>query len=125
MAKKVMITAGDIKVQAELNETETAAEIAQVLPIKGKAARWGGEIYFTIPVKVGPEQGCREVLDPGELGYWPAGRAFCIFFGPTPASEGGEIRAASAVNVVGKVTSEDLSGLWDVPDGVDVLIEKA
>jgi hypothetical protein len=120
----VMITAGAVKVQAELNETETAAAIKQALPIKGKAARWGGEIYFPIPVDVGLDSGCREIVKAGELGYWPDGSAFCIFFGPTPASEGDEIRAASAVNIVGKLTDEDLSGLWDVPDGADVLIEK-
>jgi hypothetical protein len=121
---RVVITAADFKVLAELNETETAVAIKQILPIKGKAARWGGEIYFTIPVKAGSESGCREILEPGELGYWPAGSAFCIFFGPTPASEGDEIRAASAVNIIGKLLVDDLSRLWDVPDGADVVIEK-
>ena len=62
------------------------------------------------------------MLGVGELGYWPHGRAFCIFFGPTPASQGDEIRAASAVNIVGKLKG-DFSGLWDVPDGADVCIE--
>jgi hypothetical protein len=125
MAQDITITAGELKVEAELNDSETAQAIAEALPITGNGARWGGEIYFTIPVKAGLEQGSREVLEAGELGYWPAGSAFCIFFGPTPASNGDEIRAASDVNIVGKITSEDLSGLWDVPDSADVLIEKA
>ncbi len=64
------------------------------------------------------------MLEEGELGYWPPGTAFCIFFGPTPASGGDEIRAASAVNIVGRIKG-DLSGLWDVPDGAEVCIEKA
>lgn len=124
MGQGVMITAGDVKIQARLYDTETSIAIKQALPIKGKAAQWGGEIYFPIPVDVGPDSKCREIVEAGELGYWPAGSAFCIFFGPTPASEGDEIRAASAVNIVGKLTDEDLSALWDVPDGADVLIEK-
>lgn len=68
------------------------------------------------------EEDSREVLEAGELGYWPTGNAFCIFFGPTPASRGDEIRAASAVNMLGKVKGE-VSQLWNVPDGADVLIE--
>lgn len=125
MAKEVVITTGGLQVQARLNDTKTADAIAQALPIRGKVARWGGEIYFTIPVNVGPEQGSREVVEAGELGYWPAGSAFCIFFGPTPASNGDEIRAASAVNIVGKLLTEDHSGLWDVPEAEDIRIEKA
>ena len=48
----------------------------------------------------------REVVEPGDLGYWPPGRAFCIFFGPTPMSRGGEIRPASPVSVVGRLAGD-------------------
>jgi len=68
------------------------------------------------------EAGAREVLEAGELGYWPTGNAFCMFFGKTPASKKNEIRAASAVNVIGKIKG-DLSELWDVADGEGVTIE--
>lgn len=125
MAQRVVITTGSLELQARLNDTKTADAIAQALPIRGKVARWGGEIYFTIPVNVGTEQGSREVLEAGELGYWPAGSAFCIFFGPTPASNGDEIRAASAVNIIGKLLADDHSKLWDVPEAEDIRIEKA
>ena len=123
MPRKISITAGQTQVEAELNDTPTATFIADVLPIKAKAQRWGGEIYFSIPVTADLEPDCREVLEAGELGYWPTGKAFCIFFGPTPASSGNEIRAASAVNIIGAMKS-DLSELWDVPDGAQVSIEK-
>lgn len=124
MSKAIKITAGQIQVEAELNDSPTAKSIAEALPIKAKGSRWGGEIYFSIPVQAELEADSREVLEAGELGYWPSGNAFCIFFGPTPASEGDEIRAASAVNVIGKVKG-DLSELPNVPDGADVLIEPA
>jgi len=62
-------------------------------------------------------------MEKGELGYWPTGKAFCIFFGPTPVSQGDEIRAASAVNVIGKVKG-DLSRLSEVPSGAEVIVEK-
>lgn len=122
MPKAIKITAGQVQIEAQLNDSPTAKSIIEALPIKAKGNRWGDEIYFAISVKAGLEDGAREVLEPGELGYWPSGSAFCIFFGPTPASQGDEIRAASAVNIIGKVKG-DLSGLPNVPEGADVLIE--
>jgi hypothetical protein len=122
MPRQMRITAGQVQIEAELNDSPTAKAITDALVIKAKAQRWGGEIYFSIPVTADLEQDAREVLEPGELGYWPTGNAFCIFFGRTPASQGEEIRAASAVNIIGRVKG-DLSELWDVPDGADVLIE--
>lgn len=122
MPQKIKITADKVCVEAELNDSPTAKSIVDVLPIKADARRWGGEIYFPIPVAGQLEGQSREVLEAGELGYWPTGKAFCMFFGPTPASQGDEIRAASAVNIVGEMKG-DWSGLWDVADGADVLIE--
>jgi hypothetical protein len=122
MPKQIEIVAGQVQVEAELNDNLTAKAIVDALAIKAKAQRWGGEIYFSIPVTAELEQDAREVLEPGELGYWPTGSAFCIFFGPTPASQSDEIRAASAVNIIGRVKG-DLSPLWNVPDGADVSIK--
>jgi hypothetical protein len=104
--RKIKIITGELKVEAELNESKTAQLIWEALPIEGENNRWGEEIYFAIPVKTGSEQGARDVVSAGELGYWPPGHAFCIFFGHTPASRGDEIRAASAVNIIGKVLSD-------------------
>ncbi len=122
MSQRIKIRAGSVEVTAELNDSPTAKAAAAALPIRAKANRWGGEIYLAIPVKAGLEADSRDVLEVGELGYWPTGSAFCIFFGPTPASSGEEPRAASAVNILGRIDG-DVSGLWDVPDGVRVLIE--
>ena len=106
MEKKIKIITGELKVEAELNDSKTAQMIWDALPIESNNNLWGEEIYFSIPVKAGQEEGAREVVSAGELGYWPPGHAFCIFFGPTPASRGDEIRAASAVNIIGKVSSD-------------------
>ena len=105
MAKKIIIEAGAVRAEAELNETETAALIWDALPIEASANTWGDEVYFNVPVSTGLENGV-EVVDMGDLGYWPQGPAFCIFFGPTPMSKGEEIRPASAVNIVGKVLGD-------------------
>ncbi len=103
--RTIVITAGSVSMQAELNESSTASAIWDALPIKARANTWGDEIYFGIPVHQGEDNG-REVVAMGEIGYWPPGHAFCIFFGPTPASRGQEIRAASAVNPLGKIVGD-------------------
>lgn len=124
MPKNIKIIAGGVQVGAQLNDSPTAKAIIDALPIKARAQRWGEEIYFSIGVTAELEADSRDVLQAGELGYWPSGNALCIFFGPTPASQAGEIRAASAVNVIGKVKG-DLSELPNVPSGADILVESA
>ncbi len=124
MGKKIRILVSELKGEAELNESKTAQLIWEALPIEARANLWGEEIYFSIPVKTGLEQGSREVVSAGELGYWPTGHAFCIFFGPTPASQGNEIRAASAVNIIGKVLT-DPKVFLRVKDGAKIALEKA
>ncbi len=123
MGQGIVIIAGGNSFEGELSESVSGKAIYGALPIRAKGQRWGGEIYFNIPVSCELEEDSREVLEEGELGYWPPGQAFCIFFGPTPASGGDEIRASSAVNIIGRMKG-DLSGLWDVPDGAEVCIEK-
>jgi hypothetical protein len=124
MEKRIKLLIGELKVEAELNESKTAQLIWEALPIEAKTHLWGEEIYFAIPVKTGQEEGARDVVSSGELGYWPPGHAFCIFFGPTPASQGDEIRAASAVNIIGKVLS-DPKVFRKAKDGVKINLEKA
>jgi hypothetical protein len=124
MEKKITIRVGELEVEAELNESKTAQLIWEALPVEAKTHLWGEEIYFAVPVTTGQEQGARDVVSSGELGYWPPGHAFCIFFGPTPASRGDEIRAASAVTVIGKVLS-DPKVFRKVKDAVKITLEKA
>jgi len=122
MPQKIDIIAENVQVEAELNDSPTAEKIISKLPIEALAQRWGGEIYFSIPVTAELETDSREVLEAGELGFWPTGSAFCIFFGPTPASQGDEIRAASAVNIIGKMKS-DWAKLWNVSSGSSIVIK--
>ncbi len=121
--RHISITAGPAAVSAALNDTAAAAMIWDALPIEASANTWGDEIYFAIPVDAGDEAG-QETVDLGDLGYWPPGSAFCIFFGPTPMSRGDEIRPASPVTVVGKV-SGDPKVFEQVAPGAPVLIERA
>ena len=108
MAKRIRITTpstGDVYAELSEENPRTAQAIWDALPLEARASTWGDEIYFSIPVAVEAESP-REVVEMGDLGYWPPGSAFCIFFGPTPASRGGEIRPASPVNVFGRVLGD-------------------
>jgi len=123
MAREMKIKAGDVEMTAELNDSKTADAIWNALPITARGNTWGDEIYFGIPVSVGEENG-KEVVEMGDIAYWPPGSAFCIFFGPTPASRGNEIRPASAVNVVGRVIG-DAKAFKAVRSGEQVVLDKA
>jgi uncharacterized protein len=102
---ELRILADEVSARATLGDSETARAVWAAMPIEAAAQTWGDEIYFPIPVSL-PEEDAREVVELGDLGYWPPGRAFCIFFGPTPASRGAEIRPASPVNVVGRIAGD-------------------
>ena len=122
MGKRIRITAGAIEAEAELNDTRTAQAIWEALPIKSHVNLWGDEIYFSIPINLKLEAG-QEVVSIGNLGYWPDGNAFCIFFGPTPVSRGDEIRPASPVTVFGKVIG-DTTIFREVATGTEITIQR-
>jgi len=117
------IVAGSVSARATLDDSRTGRAIAEALPIEAAAQTWGDEIYFSIPVKEAGEHP-REIVELGDLAYWPPGTAFCIFYGPTPASRGDEIRPASAVNVFGRVLG-DPTVFKSVRSGTTVRVERA
>ena len=124
MERKIKISSKAVEVFARLYDSVTADKMWNALPFIGSANIWGDEIYFEIPMKTGIEKEALNVVANGDLGYWPSGAAFCIFFGPTPISREGEIRPASAVNVFGKIEG-DTSVLKKILSGDEVLVEKA
>jgi uncharacterized protein len=104
----VIFRIGDVKVAADFVDAPTARQILAALPIEASGSYWGQEFYFEIPVKAGYEPTACDVVDPGSVAYWPAGHCLCLFWGPTPASTGKECRAASNVNLVGRVREPEL-----------------
>jgi hypothetical protein len=100
---KIIIAVENISMEAELLDTPTAQKIEDALPLEGSVNVWGDEIYFNIPLTLDQEPDAVQDVKVGDLCYWPAGPAFCIFFGPTPVSSGAQPRAYSPVNVFGRV----------------------
>lgn len=118
---KIKIKVSGIAVVADLYNTETARRIYEILPTKGIVNRWGYEIYFSIPINLKSENG-KEEVETGDVAYWPPGKAFCIFFGKTPVSTNEKPKAASPVNVFGKIRN-DLHTFKNVKDGETIVLE--
>lgn len=106
MSKAIEIVFNDNIIEATLNDTKTAKKLLKILPVKSEINLWGNEIYFEIPMEADLENG-KELMDIGNIAFWPSGNAFCIFFGPTPAGDGTQPRAISPVTVIGKITGEN------------------
>jgi len=106
MERRIIIEAGGVESQAILADSESAKAIWNCLPIESICNIWGDEVYFNISVSLSLDETAKEIVDMGDLGYWPTGKALCIFFGPTPISKRDEIRPASAVNIVGKIVGD-------------------
>jgi uncharacterized protein len=119
----ISIEVGEIKISAELNESETADIIYNNLPLSGNTNIWGDEIYFNIPFHIDQSADAVQDVELGGLGYWPAGDAFCIFFGPTPVSINELPRAYSPVNLFGKVKG-DSRILKQVNNGQTIKVSK-
>ncbi len=103
--RRIKISAGSVIAEALLSGGKTAKAVWEALPLSAKAETWGDEIYFSIPLSL-KEENPKDVVELGDLGYWPPGQAFCIFFGRTPSSRGDEIRPASPVNVFGRLVGD-------------------
>ena len=121
---KIKIFVNEIEAEAELEDTLTAKAIYKMLPIDGAANSWGDEIYFVIPLKLDMEKDATEIVEIGDIAYWPEGCCFCIFFGKTPDSTKTEIKAVSKVNIFGKIATNP-SVFRNAKNGDLIIVEKA
>jgi hypothetical protein len=119
----ITISVNDIRIEAELGTSATAVKILEALPFESTVNTWGNEIYFTIPVAVQQEHDARAEVEIGELAYWPMGKAFCIFFGPTPVSRDDKPRAYSPVNVFGRVLG-DATAFKGITNGARIRVNR-
>ena len=124
MPTEIVIIAGNLRLEGHLSDSPTGRALAEALPLEGQAQRWGDEIYFPVPQVVQElDDNAAVVVQVGDIGYWPPGRALCLFFGLTPSSVPGEIRPASAVNLVGRLAGDPCC-LAMVSEGSAVRVER-
>ena len=122
--RRIKIVSENIELTAEFldKNPKTADAVWESLPIESSVNTWGDEIYFSIPVEVGLEDS-QEIVEMGDIGYWPPGKSFCIFFGLTPVSEEGKIKPTSPVNVFGKIIG-NVKILKKIKDGDTIKVIK-
>jgi hypothetical protein len=120
--RKLKMTIGEVDIIAELRDTPTADAIWAVLPFDAKAQTWGKEVYFTTPATAPLEPDARDVVEAGELAFWVEGNAIAIGFGPTPVSEGNEIRLVEPTNIWGRALN-DVKQLSRVRAGARIRVE--
>ncbi|MEC8890638.1 MAG: cyclophilin-like fold protein [Chloroflexota bacterium] len=121
--RKIIISTEKLRREAILTEGSSADMFWNALPLTGRANTWGDEIYFNVNLQMQLDSNASDIVESGNIAFWPPGSAFCIFFGRTPASLGDEVRAASAVNVLGKIDGDERE-FRSVPSGEEVRLEK-
>lgn len=104
---RIKISINDLEFEATVYENEGGVALTSSLPLEVSMSRWGDEYYGSIPTEIYEDDNSRDLLEIGEIAFWPPGNAFCIFFGPTPMSEGNEPRAASDVVPLGIIDGGD------------------
>ena len=126
MPTPITIAIDDTVLEAELNDSDSAKALLERLPLSVRMSRWGDEYYGDVGKKldVRPARDAREDMEGGELAFWIPGNALCVFFGPTPASDGEKPRAASPVNPVGRV-SGDVTVLRSLGSSIVLRVESA
>ena len=121
--RKIIISTEKLRMEAILTEGSSADMFWNALPLTGRANTWGDEIYFSVNLQMPLDDNASDIVESGDIAFWPPGSAFCIFFGRTPASLGDEVRAASAVNVLGKIDGDERE-FRSVASGTEVRLEQ-
>lgn len=120
--KTLILKIGPISLVAELLDTPTAKEILKHVPFTSSVNTWGDEVYFETPISVSKETNAKDIVEAGELAFWVEGSCIAIGFGPTPISQGNEIRLAAKTNIWGQSLT-DVKLLSKAKDGDPVSVE--
>lgn len=119
----------NMRLEVEIDEHETGRALADRLPLETEMSRWGDELYgdcgISGSINLDSEMGrAREIMEIGELAYWPDGDALCVFFGHTPASTDERPRAISPVIPLGRVRG-DATVLRSLPPSSNAVMCRA
>ncbi|MGH7146456.1 MAG: cyclophilin-like fold protein [Nitrospiraceae bacterium] len=122
--RRIRMTVGPVKLEAELKSNKTADSVYDALPIEAPVNTWGEEFYFKIPgVKDHREMATTQVKV-GDVAFWGAGEMLAVFFGRTPMSTGPDPVPADRVNVIGRITG-DATAFRQAMGATRIKVEKA
>lgn len=125
MSTPIVIDLGEVQLRGELMDNEAGRRLAEHLPFSAGMGRWGEELYGPMEPAVGTiGSETQEVMDRGDLAYHDDTGWFCIFWGPTPSSDGDEIRAAFPVQKVG-IADGDFNALAALSPPVSATVRAA
>ena len=109
----------------DINSPKTCASFLKSLPFSVNAHIWGEEIYTDESPITQPEENAKDLVSLNDITYWPAGKAICLFFGPTPIGKKGEIKPYSPVNIIGKIINADKSVIKNLKEGTKITFQKS
>jgi hypothetical protein len=92
----------------------TVDALLRVLPLQGRVAIWKEQVYFQVPLKIGPEKATPQAVE-GDIAYWPMGNAICIFVG--------SMQTHGPINHIGKNLS-NLEMFRKVQSGTRIRVER-
>ena len=119
---KYYIRIDNLKFEIIPRDTKTAKKIISKLPLKGECQKWGKEYYFYTKLLIPLESDAKQVIQLGEIAYWPTGDAVAIGYGKTPISYENEIRLADKCNIWAD-TKFDLNRLDNISNPKYIFIE--
>ena len=109
----------------DTNSPKTCASFIKSLPFSVNAHIWGEEIYTDESPITQPEENAKDLVSLNDITYWPAGKAICLFFGPTPIGKKGEIKPDSPVNIIGKIINADKSVIKNLKEVTKITFQKS
>ena len=118
---EIQVEIGNNVITLELNENnspKTVKSFLSNLPFTVGINLWGEEIYTDESPISEKEENAKPLVDLNDVAYWPTGKAICLFYGPTPIGQEGEIKPYSPVNVIGKISKPDKNILSQLKDGM-------
>jgi hypothetical protein len=121
----IKLHVGGVELVGKLDGSALSTQVARLLPCEDFGETWGREIYFPVRLSAANTAPVTEVKV-GDIAYWPDGPDLCLFFGPTPKSQGEAPVTASPVTVIGSFSfnPDDFDRIERRRNGIHVRIER-
>lgn len=104
--KRIRISVGGVRLDAELKTNKTAESVYAALPVEAALNVWGEEFFCKVPGVKDFRETATTQVKVGDVAWWGPGDVLAIFFGRTPMSMGPDPVPADRVNVIGRIVGD-------------------